>query len=130
MVEEILFKLTSTTVESGVVTVTPHNVPTGSSIIVAGYKNDYLTFSRDFKNDNNVISFEVPNVELDVIRVYVWDSLNGMKPLSTLFEEIQVAAEAPTLAESNTWYQGSTAKNIITTINVVDEAGETVVSSA
>lgn len=90
MVEEVIIKKTVTTVESGVVTVTPYDVPTGSSIIVAGYKNDYLTFSKNFKNDNNVISFEVPNVELDVIRVYVWDSLNGMMPLSTLFEEIPV----------------------------------------
>lgn len=81
---------TTTTIESGVVKVTPHNVPTGSSIIVAGYRNGYLTFSKDFKNDNNVISFEVPNVELDTIKVYVWDSISGMMPLSTLVEEMPV----------------------------------------
>ena len=81
---------TLTTVQSGKITVTPYNVPLSSSIIVAAYKNKCLSFCKEFINDNNEISFNMPDAEVDTIRVFVWETLNNMRPVSTITDEVSV----------------------------------------
>ncbi len=81
---------TVTTVQSGKVTVTPYNVPLNNSIIVALYKNKCLTFCKEFINDNNEISFNMPDVEVDTIRVFVWENMNNMRAISTITDEVSV----------------------------------------
>lgn len=81
---------TITKVEAGKIKVTPYNVPENSSILVAGYKNKCLTFCYEFQNDNNEISLNMPEVSTDTIRVYVWENLSNIRPLSTIIDEVSV----------------------------------------
>lgn len=67
-------------------------VENGNTIIVAGYQNGVL---QEAKQSVYGADFEIPEVSGDQKRVFVWDSMEGMKPIegAGLFSSIEAERE-------------------------------------
>ncbi len=73
---------TKTAKINGIFMVTPTGVPVGSSIMLACYKDGRIVHAEKFEYDGStVVPFSVSE-EYDAARVFVWDSLNSMIPVT------------------------------------------------
>lgn len=63
------------------VKVTPYNIPNGSKVILAAYKDNTIVFCEALTVGASDLSYIHSN-PYDKIKVFVFDSLNNMKPLT------------------------------------------------
>ena len=62
--------------------ITPVGVPDGSSIIIACYKNDALVYTEKYNYDGRTEIPIIIDAEYDRVRVFVWNSIGGMIPIT------------------------------------------------
>lgn len=75
---------TNTSVISGIIMVTPTNALVGDNIIVACYKEKKMVYVDVYSyNGETTVPF-VPGTEYDTIKIMVWESLDNLKPLSSV----------------------------------------------
>ncbi len=72
------------------VTIAPSSVPTGTTLISASYTDGVLTEVQTAEYEGGVV--EYPTVEGDNVKHFMWDSLEGMKPVTVADGESSATA--------------------------------------
>lgn len=67
----------------------PTGVPVGSSIMLVCYKNDVFTHTEKLDYDGSLHIPVTVDAEYDSVKVFVWDSVGGMIPLTEL-EDVEL----------------------------------------
>ena len=74
---------TATTEVNGIFVVTPTGVPVGSSIMLVCYKDGAVVHVGKFEYDGSAaVPFFVNAAEYDTVKVFVWDSVVSMVPVT------------------------------------------------
>lgn len=73
---------TTTKKVNGIFMITPTGVPTGSSIMLACYKNGGLVHIDKFEYDGSAAVLFFVNEEYDEVKILVWSDVGGMVPVT------------------------------------------------